>query len=611
MLAFESQLLISNLGWSLIHFLWQGTLITLAYWVITRSIESIHAKYWTGMGLVIMSLLVPIININSASLLTSSEELLTPLSNTIISHQQLGFEGLFFYFVNSSLPFIVLIWAFTVTFLSIRLIRSWLQLASIKHQCDPQISNQLRQYIKNIAIKLDLPIIPFLKISKQVMVPAAYGVLKPTILLPLSLLSKIPRNQLEAIIKHELCHLKRNDFIHNIIQLFADILLFFHPGIRWMNNDIRHVREQCCDQMVLSHDTETLTYAKALTNIAAFTNGMNLKHSLHLGINDGVLLNRVKFLLQNKSSQSSLMVFLPFLFFFVIAIILLQPGQNLTEQSASTPAQVEQQYHLEENQSLSSQQKFMGNQFYPKLTKQTNEQKFAASNVEAIESKDIPLTVIDSSLNITAQSKPMNTGVNKKELQIELAQDMQLQNLESNVLSVGLTPFKPITLQSSAQQSITDNSEQQQIIASAESITTMELDEKPLDLNSSANTTLASFDNTDSIRPKFKRYLAPEYPRNFWYNQIEQNVIATFKIQSNGRAYDINLSSQNNNYVAFEQAVEKAMKRWRFDVGSLNDSTLQRTYQQIFSFNISEDIIRNCESITTGTRISKSMPCNK
>ena len=226
-----------------------------------------------------------------------------------------------YFLINASLPYVVLIWSFTVVFLSIRLIRSWMQLANIKHEGAPQVSSELKQYIKNIAIKLDLHTIPLLKISRQVMVPAAYGVLKPTILLPVSLISQIPKDQLEAIIKHELCHLKRNDFIHNIIQLCADILLFFHPGIRWMNNDIRHIREQCCDQMVLEQDTERLTYAKALTNIAAFTNDIKLKHSVHLGINDGMLLNRVKFLLQNKSSQSSLMVFLPFLMIILFLIV--------------------------------------------------------------------------------------------------------------------------------------------------------------------------------------------------------------------------------------------------------------------------------------------------
>ena len=604
MLSPETQILISNVGWSLIHFLWQGTLITLAYWVITRSIESIHAKYWTGMGLVILSLIVPIININSASITGPLDEFLIPLSSNIISHQQLDFQGLFFYFINANITFIVLTWAFTVTWLSIRLIRSWIQLAAIKHQCDPHISNELKQYIKNIAIKLDLPTIPFLKISRQVMVPAAYGLLKPTILLPLSLLSQIPRNQLEAIIKHELCHLKRNDFIHNIIQVFADILLFFHPGIRWMNNDIRHVREQCCDQMVLSQDTETLTYAKALTNIAAFTNGMHIKNSVQLGINDGMLLNRVKFLLQNKSSQSSLMIFLPFLLFIVCAIILLQPAQKLTESSTVMQTELSQTYLSEDNQRSSVQQKRMNHQFYPKLNNRTAEQKHTATQVQNGVADRTSTTIIDAGLNLTTQAKSEHSGLDKDLLKSELAKNMQLSHLESDILAEGLTPYKPIT-----HQPITSNLELNEALVTNENHTATT--SRVTDSRTASETSLASFNNTDSIRPQFKRYMAPEYPNHFWYNQVEQDVIASFKIQSDGRAYDIKLSSQRNNFVAFEQAVEKAMKRWRFDVNSLNNSTLQRTYQQIFSFNISAEVIRNCESRTTGTRISKSMPCNK
>ena len=265
MLAADTQWLISSIGWALIHFLWQGTLITGAYWLITRNLESIHAKYWTGMAMVVVSLVVPIVNIASGLPETAAVATqVTTLSTTVIAYQQMSFDGLLQYIINASLPYLVLVWAATVMFLSFRLIRSWLQLAAIEHECEPTVSRRLKQYIKNTAIKLDLPTIPMLKISKKVMVPAAYGFFKPTVLLPLSLISHIPQDQLEAIIKHELCHLKRNDFIHNIVQLFADILLFFHPGIRWMNNDIRHIREQCTDQLVLSHETETPDICQSL-----------------------------------------------------------------------------------------------------------------------------------------------------------------------------------------------------------------------------------------------------------------------------------------------------------------------------------------------------------
>ncbi|MGJ8664337.1 MAG: M56 family metallopeptidase, partial [Marinicella sp.] len=427
MLGSEIQTLVSSIGWALIHFLWQGTLITLVYWTITRNIQSIHAKYWTGMLLVVISLLIPIINSNTIAPSISISESITPLSSAIISPQQLSFEGLMYFLINASLPYVVLIWSFTVVFLSIRLIRSWMQLANIKHEGAPQVSSELKQYIKNIAIKLDLHTIPLLKISRQVMVPAAYGVLKPTILLPVSLISQIPKDQLEAIIKHELCHLKRNDFIHNIIQLCADILLFFHPGIRWMNNDIRHIREQCCDQMVLEQDTERLTYAKALTNIAAFTNDIKLKHSVHLGINDGMLLNRVKFLLQNKSSQSSLMVFLPFLMIILFLIVLLRPNHTdhnsmNTVNTVGDFQSINQVNNVEEpgNKKLLDYKSF-----YPKLPVQI-EKKPEPIQVDQVNNASAEITqenIIDRPV-ITSQI----AVIDKSELFDDLNKEMQLSN---------------------------------------------------------------------------------------------------------------------------------------------------------------------------------------
>ena len=593
MLTAELHSFISSVGWALIHFLWQGTLITAAYWVITRNLDSVHAKYWTGMAMVVVSLLVPIINASSSTTNVIPSETISHLAPVVISHQQISYEGLLHYLINASLPYLVMIWAATVVFLSVRLARSWIHLASIRHECDPNTSRQLKQYIKNIAIKLDLPSIPLLKISREVMVPAAYGLFKPTVLLPLSLINQIPKDQLEAIIKHELCHLKRNDFIHNIIQLCADILLFFHPGIKWMNNDIRHIREQCCDQMVLDQDTEKLTYAKALTNIAAFSNSMKLKPSVHLGINDGMLLNRVKFLLQNNSSQSSLMVFIPFLMLFIFMIIMLKPAGHELELPGNTQVPMNQISGTNESSS-NNQRRLIGHQFFPQL-----EQQPAATEAPVM------TTISQMGENQLSDEMTQTTALPTIDRD-DIRNDMSLLvQLPENVADLTSTPV--FSGEAMIEDSLVTEA---QIPALEADFSSAEPVTETLVSSEVANE-LSSFEVSNSIKPEFKRYIAPEYPKYFWYNQIEQDVIATFKINTSGRAYDIEFTSQINNYVAFEIEVEKAMKRWKFDTSSLNNSTLQRTYQQIFSFAISEEIVKNCEQKSTGTRLSKPMPCNK
>lgn len=607
MFGMEIQYLISNLGWALIHFLWQGTIITIAYWVITRNIKSIHAKYWTGMGMVVLALLAPILNTVSFSNQQESTVTLVSLQTGFIAHQQLGFENLALYAINQSLPFIVLLWASIVLFLSIRLIRSWMQLAAIKHDCQPKVSRELKAYIKSVAIKLDLSSIPILKVSQQVLVPAAYGIFKPTVLLPLSLISKIPREQLEAIIKHELCHLKRNDFVHNIIQLCADTLLFFHPGIKWMNNDIRHIREQCCDQLVLSNDTETITYAKALTSIAEFTNGLKLKHSIHLGINDGVLLSRVKFLLQNKSSQSSLMIFAPLLMIVIFSIVLLQPTPaNLNDGSFINKGDMTSNQSLFDEADKTEKTKSFNlkHVFYPRINQNTNKQKDPLTSSTRVIDPNMNLKLIAETTKIIEQSQFKSVDVESefnKALQTSIS-DQPMAQLE--IFSVQ-EPVLPNEQDSKSEY-------QEQYAAETLTATDSEATAPRITDNSIQNAqVLASFPNSNSITPRFKRYVAPDYPQHFWFNQIEQDVIATFKIRPDGKAYDINFSSQDKGFVAFEREVEKAMRNWRFETASLNSSTLQRTYQQIFSFALSEKLEKNCEQARTGSRLAKPRPCNK
>lgn len=585
----DPQSVINAIGWSLVHFLWQGTLITFVYWLITSSIKSIHAKYWTGMSLVVVSLSIPVINSLKFNASPEMAELVIFAPKTIVSYQQLSTENLLYYLIETALPYFVMVWGITVLFLSFRLIKSWFTLASIRHDCDPKISSQLKQYVKSIAIKLDLPTIPLLKVSKEVMVPAAYGMFKPTVLLPLSLISKIPKDQLEAIIKHELCHLKRNDFIHNIVQLCADILLFFHPGIRWMNNDIRHIREKCCDQMVLSQQTEAITYAKALTNIASFTNEIKLRHSVHLGINDGMLLNRVKFLLQNKSSQSSLILFMPIILLVLLTMLLLQPKVNENDGLLeNNPTIISSNSQNQFDESTKTYRNMSQQNFYPTLDTQTTTKTQQAKN----KLKTDEPVYKPTANNITELNNQILSGIENSLINIDTVETVNNYN-------------EPLLTQdkSNASLDVALNQDKSSIVTNPIENTTPPDDLKTVEHN--------SFKETSSIMPKFKRYVPPTYPQFYWINQVEQDVIATFKIKPNGKVYDINVNSQQNKLVAFEQEVVKALKTWKFDPETLNHSTLQRTYQQMFSFAISKELERNCELSQTGSRLKKPMPCNK
>lgn len=106
--------------------------------------------------------------------------------------------------------------------------------------------------------------------SALAQVPFVLGYWRPVIVLPLTVAAGMPMPQIEAILAHELAHLKRADVIINWLQIGCELLLFFHPAVRWMSADLRDLRERCCDDAVLSLGSRRGDYARALLQLEAF-----------------------------------------------------------------------------------------------------------------------------------------------------------------------------------------------------------------------------------------------------------------------------------------------------------------------------------------------------
>jgi bla regulator protein blaR1 len=128
--------------------------------------------------------------------------------------------------------------------------------------------------------------------SNQTFSPIVIGNLKPYILLPISLATNLNIRQLEAILAHELAHIKRYDFLINIIQTFIEILFFFNPSVWWISQQIRQEREHCCDDLSLSITGDKMLLVSALSQIESYRN--NNPYSMAFGKKKMPLLNRVK-----------------------------------------------------------------------------------------------------------------------------------------------------------------------------------------------------------------------------------------------------------------------------------------------------------------------------
>jgi beta-lactamase regulating signal transducer with metallopeptidase domain len=115
----------------------------------------------------------------------------------------------------------------------------------------------------DLARQLRLPSVRFLE-TRFLDVPATVGWLKPIVLLPGSALTGLPIAQLEAIVAHELAHIRRRDYLINVLQMAAEALMFYHPAVWWLSRRIREERENCCDDIAATVTGGGRNFADAL-----------------------------------------------------------------------------------------------------------------------------------------------------------------------------------------------------------------------------------------------------------------------------------------------------------------------------------------------------------
>ncbi|TWV93668.1 M56 family metallopeptidase [Chitinophaga pinensis] len=107
--------------------------------------------------------------------------------------------------------------------------------------------------------------------SAFVKVPVVAGHLKPVILMPAGLLAGLPAQQIEAVLLHELAHIRRHDYIVNLLQVCCETVFFFNPGLLWISVLLRDEREHCCDDIALQQTGSKKTFIEALISFKEYT----------------------------------------------------------------------------------------------------------------------------------------------------------------------------------------------------------------------------------------------------------------------------------------------------------------------------------------------------
>jgi HEAT repeat protein/beta-lactamase regulating signal transducer with metallopeptidase domain len=203
--------------------------------------------------------------------------------------------------LDPALPWLVVVWVLGVIVLSVRLAHGWLSARRLRTHGTRATSPSLHQMLERLAARLRVTRPVQLLESLIVEVPAVIGWLRPVILVPASALTGLTPQQLEVLLAHELAHVRRFDYLVNIVQCVIETLLFYHPAVWWVSRRVRDEREHCCDDLVVQVCGDRHLYASALVDMERIRSATP---RLALAATGGSLLHRVRRLIAPAAART-------------------------------------------------------------------------------------------------------------------------------------------------------------------------------------------------------------------------------------------------------------------------------------------------------------------
>jgi len=266
-----------ELGWFLLHVLWQGTLVALALSAILAAIDQRAARLRYALSaLALASMLVlPLVTAFSGGPFIGPTASGPPTAHlagfdaggSMAAGPAASLMSRFVDGVTAWAPRLVPVWLCGLLFLTIRMFASWVAARVLTRTGLIDVSEpDLRRFLalkRRCGVAREV----VFRLSRRAEVPAVIGYFRPVLLLPISALSGMTVQQIDAVLAHELAHIRRHDYLVNAAQQLVEILLFFHPAVWWVSSQMRREREHCCDDLAVLACGDVLTYAQALLTL--------------------------------------------------------------------------------------------------------------------------------------------------------------------------------------------------------------------------------------------------------------------------------------------------------------------------------------------------------
>jgi TonB family protein len=550
---------IQALGWTLVHFLWQGVLVGVAF-AAARALlpkANCRARYATGLAALAALTLWPL-----ATLIA-----LRPQFDADVSAIELGVANVaqagpaqasgLLAGLDQALPWLVLLWGAGVLAMAARTLHQWHELSQVARRwahAQPELDALMQALTRRFGFVRRVRVL----VSSRIDTPMLFGWIKPVVLLPAAVALGFPRHQIELILAHELGHLRRYDHLVNLAQALLETLLFYHPVVHWISREVRNERELCCDELVLQLTSgEPREYARTLASLE------ELRHvagSLALAANGGELLERVRRIVgmpaprlsvERRASGRWLLV----AFALGTALLVVQRIERATDHAFTAP-------------------------------------RLAISWLGALDSARLMPSVapMDSFHLPRLRLAPVTIPAAPAAAQVaaSTAKEKTAPEAVVSARSAFASPPAPVPLPT---------------MAAPPATTTAATAQQPTELASIpvAQQAPAESSPVRQRKPVATHTVAPTFP-GFAHTESSR-VEASFTIADDGSVRDIRFAQGGDG--AFERAAEKALRQWRFDPDTVPADEGIR-YTQVFVFAKSRASGERC-ILATGSRICRDI----
>jgi TonB family protein len=307
------------LGWALLHFIWQGVLIAVVLKLLLGGIPVRLAglRYWVALAALAAMLCLPGISVwkatrerapvaviqvheepfveqtASTAPVAASRPVPDP-PGTMTAWQRVARERL-----GVLAPWIPVFWlggaVLMASFMLGGMVRSRILLRGARRPAGEGWACKLTTLMKNARFCEPVRLLE----TDRVSVPTVIGWLRPTILLPAGAADQLAAEHLDALLAHELAHIRRRDYLFNLLQTSIEVLLWYHPATWWVSVQVRAERECCCDDDAVAACGNPLTYARALSRAERLRSASKWA----IALSGASLLNRVRRLTEMKTPQ--------------------------------------------------------------------------------------------------------------------------------------------------------------------------------------------------------------------------------------------------------------------------------------------------------------------